>query len=208
MGSDTSGSTTFYHNGRTPSEVVDPSGLKMFGTHEIPGIVTRGVLLDMTSHLGSDPVPSGRAFTREGLEAAAKAAGVTIGERWTWSFHTGYMEAQASAKALDPKAPGIGKSAAGGDTPDAALPVSALRRTPGSNFGSSLALHDLVLDDRERAVAVSELHSEPSEYLARCGVLRMGAPEDSLEAESVEGVIENLPASLRRKAKTPRWRSQ
>ena len=69
-----------YHNGRTASEVVDPSGLKMFGTHEIPGIVTRGVLLDMTSHLGADPVPSGRAFTREGVEAAAKAAGGPIGK--------------------------------------------------------------------------------------------------------------------------------
>ena len=41
-----------YYNGATAADVFSPAGAKKYGTHEIPPIVTRVVLLDMLSFLG------------------------------------------------------------------------------------------------------------------------------------------------------------
>ena len=66
-----------YYNGVPVADFVTVSGLTQFGTHSLPPIATRGVLLDMTQAFG-DPVAPGTAFNKAEINAAAEAAGITI----------------------------------------------------------------------------------------------------------------------------------
>ncbi|MGD2132327.1 MAG: cyclase family protein [Maricaulaceae bacterium] len=82
-----------YYNGLTTAEIVDEEhGLRELGTHQIPPIVTRGVLLDMTEHFGVDMVEEGTAFNRAEIDAAAEAQGVEIRSGDVVLFYTGWMQ--------------------------------------------------------------------------------------------------------------------
>jgi kynurenine formamidase len=96
-----------YYNGVPVSEFVTTAGLTQFGTHALPPVATRGVLLDMTKQFG-DPVAPGTAFNKAEIDAAAKAAGVTIGEGDIVLFHTGTMKSQEGSTELSPVEPGLG----------------------------------------------------------------------------------------------------
>lgn len=97
-----------YYNGVPVADFVTPSGLTQFGTHTLPPIATRGVLLDMTKHFGVDPVPDGTAFNKAEIDAAAAAAGLTIESGDVVLFHTGYMKANENTEGLKQTEPGLG----------------------------------------------------------------------------------------------------
>ena len=96
-----------YYNGVPVSEFVTTGGLTQYGTHTLPPVATRGVLLDMTKQF-SDPVAPGTAFNQAEIEAAATAAGVTIGKGDIVLFHTGTMKATEGSTELSPVEPGLG----------------------------------------------------------------------------------------------------
>ncbi|MDJ0922664.1 MAG: cyclase family protein [Henriciella sp.] len=96
-----------YYNGVPVSDFVATDGLTQFGTHQLPPIATRGILLDMTKTFG-DPVPDGQAFNRAEIDAAAAAAGVTIESGDVVIFHTGKMKATAGQTTLSPGQAGPG----------------------------------------------------------------------------------------------------
>ena len=81
-----------YYNGTHASDFVDPKGLKKFGTHTIPPIVTRGVLLDMAAYFGVGMVPEGTAYNRAEIEGATERQGVTIRKGDVVIFHSGWMQ--------------------------------------------------------------------------------------------------------------------
>ena len=81
-----------YYNGLTSEQIVADGGLAELGTHTIPPIVTRGVLLDMTRHFEVDMVSEGTAFNRAEIEAAASAQGIQIRSGDVVLFHTGWMQ--------------------------------------------------------------------------------------------------------------------
>ena len=101
-----------YYNNRKAAEVVAPDGLKIFGTEALPGIVTRGVVLDMTKHFGKNPVPAGTAYTQEDIEKAAIVQGVRITKGDVVLLHSGYMKANEGKTKLSPAEPGLGVSGA------------------------------------------------------------------------------------------------
>lgn len=102
-----------YYNGARAQDFVTPGGLKKYGTHDIPPIATRGVLLDMTKHYRANPVAPGTAFNRAEIEAAAAAARVRIGRGDVVIFHTGYLAVAASDPAgYIARQPGLGKEGA------------------------------------------------------------------------------------------------
>jgi len=102
-----------YYNGLRAQDIVAPGGLKKFGTHDIPPIATRGVLLDMTKHYRASPVTPGTAFNRAQIDAAARAARVTIGKGDVVLFHTGYLPlAQSDPANFIARQPGLGKEGA------------------------------------------------------------------------------------------------
>lgn len=98
-----------YYNGTHASDFVSLTGLTKFGTHEIPPIVTRGVLLDMTEHYGEDPLPEGTAFNSEEIMAAAEAQDVIISEGDVVLFHTGWQPlAESDPERFLAGEPGLG----------------------------------------------------------------------------------------------------
>lgn len=79
-----------YYNGHTDSEFADAAGLTKLGLEKLPGLVGRGVMLDMAKHFGVDMVEAGTPYTEEDIKAAATAQGVTLGEgAWCFSTPTG-----------------------------------------------------------------------------------------------------------------------
>ncbi len=81
-----------YYNGRTVDEVFSPTGAQLFGTHAIPPIATRGVVLDMAGLKGVEMLDVDAApFGRADIEAAMKRQGVTIGKGDVVIFHTGWQ---------------------------------------------------------------------------------------------------------------------
>ncbi len=102
-----------YYNGKHAKDFVAPDGLKKYGTESVPPIATRGVLLDMAKLLKAKQLPAGRVFNRAEIEAAEKAAGVTIGKGDVVLFHTGWQSLATTNKAkFMGGEPGLGKEGA------------------------------------------------------------------------------------------------
>jgi len=98
-----------YYNGTPVADFWRPDGLVRFGIHELPPIVTRGVLLDIAGLRGVAVLPEGTAVNRAEIEAAARSQGVEIGRGDVVILHTGWQRIAAS----DPKRflagePGLG----------------------------------------------------------------------------------------------------
>lgn len=129
-----------YYNGITGKEVATSRALQ---TADIPPIVTRGVLIDMTRHYGKPMLEVGDTYNRAEIEAAMKAQGVAIGKGDVVLFHTGWMKGKmASEKDLyRSREPGLGEDGAifladlgvvaiGSDT----VALEALPSPPGKTF--------------------------------------------------------------------------
>lgn len=102
-----------YYNGAHAKDFVTPGGLKKYGTENVPPIATRGVLLDMAKLFKTKQLPAGRAFNKKEIEAAEKAAGVTIGKGDVVLFHTGWLALADKDKAkFMGGEPGLGKEGA------------------------------------------------------------------------------------------------
>lgn len=80
-----------YYNGNKLLDFADPTGLKKLGVEKVPPMVTRGVLLDMAAHYGTDVVKEGTAFNVKEIEEVAKKQGVEIREGDVVLFHTGWL---------------------------------------------------------------------------------------------------------------------
>jgi kynurenine formamidase len=139
-----------YYNGLTSEQLVRDDGLAELGTHTIPPIVTRGVLLDMTKHFQVDMVPEGTAFNRAEIEAAARAQGIQIRKGDVVLFHTGWLQLLGTDNrrfiSVQP-GPGVegaeyladlGVVAIGADTP-------ALEVIPFENPARAFAVHQTLL---------------------------------------------------------------
>jgi kynurenine formamidase len=82
-----------YYNCQKGSEFAQPDGLKKFGIEKFPALATRGVLLDMVSYFGQDPVKEGTAFNRSEIEGALKKQGVGAIEKGdVVIFYTGWTK--------------------------------------------------------------------------------------------------------------------
>lgn len=80
-----------YYNGNKLADFADATGLKKLGVEKIPPMVTRGVLLDMAAHYGTDIVKEGTAFNVKEIEEVAKKQGVEIRQGDVVLFHTGWL---------------------------------------------------------------------------------------------------------------------
>jgi kynurenine formamidase len=79
-----------YYNGNKLADFADPNGLKKLGIDKVPPLVSRGVLLDMAAHFGTDVVKEGTAFNTKEIEEVAKKQGIEIREGDVVLFHTGW----------------------------------------------------------------------------------------------------------------------
>lgn len=89
-----------YYNCNDAKEIVDVSGLKKLGTHLVPPIVARGVVIDMAGHLGVDAMAGGQGISVADLQQAVAAQGIEFREGDVILIHTGWTDAKlASAPA-------------------------------------------------------------------------------------------------------------
>ena len=86
------GENHVYYNATHARDFVTPKGLVKFSIHELPPIVTRGILLDMTKLLEMNPLPKGTAINQSEIERAAKAANVLIESGDVVLLHTGWLD--------------------------------------------------------------------------------------------------------------------
>ena len=108
------GEAGMYYNCNKAVDFIDITGLKKLGTHQVPPLVGRGVLLNMARYFGMDPLPAGKGITAADIQAAAKAQGVEIRQGDVVLFHTGWTDAMLES---DPSAwvagePGLTNGAA------------------------------------------------------------------------------------------------
>ncbi|WMS43795.1 cyclase family protein [Acuticoccus sp. MNP-M23] len=105
-----------YYGGRTYDDFAKPDGLTELGLDKLPGLVGRGVMLDMTKHFGVDMVEGGTPYTEEDIKAAAEAQGVEIREGDVVLFHSNWMDLLEGDNADPAKfgsvEPGVGVSGA------------------------------------------------------------------------------------------------
>ena len=97
-----------YYNGRKAADFVTTKGLTALSIDQIPPMVGRGVLLDMTRHFGENPLPPGRVFNEAEIKAQAEAQGVDIGKGDIVLFHTGWLSMADDADAFMAGQPGLG----------------------------------------------------------------------------------------------------
>ena len=102
-----------HYNGVHARDFYKPDGVTKFGTEAILPTATRGILLDMTKYYRQSPVTPGTAFNRAEIDAAATAAGVTIGKGDVVLFHTGWLStARANPAKFIATQPGLGREGA------------------------------------------------------------------------------------------------
>lgn len=81
-----------YFNCNRAPDFVRPDGLRRLGVEHVPAVATRGVVLDMTGYLGTDPVPEGTAFNRAEIEGAMRRQGIAALEPGdVVLLHTGWL---------------------------------------------------------------------------------------------------------------------
>ncbi|MCZ4255379.1 cyclase family protein [Sulfitobacter sp. G21635-S1] len=81
-----------YYNCLDEKEISAITGLTKLGTHDVPPLVGRAVIIDMAKHLGKEVMEAGEHFGSTEIKAAAEAQGVTMGEGDIILFHTGWTE--------------------------------------------------------------------------------------------------------------------
>ena len=105
-----------YYGGRTYNDFAPPSGLTELGLDQLPGLVGRGVMIDMAAYYGQDIVEEGTPYTEEDIKAAAEAQGVEIREGDVVLFNSNWMNL-LDGDSPDPERfgsaePGVGVSGA------------------------------------------------------------------------------------------------
>ena len=103
-----------YYGDRAVNDFAATDGLTELGLERLPGLVGRGVLIDMAEHYGQEIVEEGTAYTEEDIRAAAEAQGVEIREGDVVLFHSGWLNL-LDGDAPDPRRyvsvePGVGVS--------------------------------------------------------------------------------------------------
>ena len=72
------GSDGTYYNCFDGKEIAQLTGLTKLGTHNVPPIVARGIVLDMAAHRGVAHMQAGEVFTAEDVKAVEKKQGTPV----------------------------------------------------------------------------------------------------------------------------------
>lgn len=105
-----------YYGGRHYDDFAPASGLTELGLDKLPGLVGRGVMLDMAAYYGVDMVEEGTPYTEDDIRGAAEAQGVELREGDVVLFNSNWMDL-LDGDAPDPERfgaqePGLGVSGA------------------------------------------------------------------------------------------------
>lgn len=108
------GEDGLYYNCLDEKEISVITGLTKLGTHAVPPLVGRGVILDMAAQAGVEVMAAGQSFGEVEIKAAAEAQGLALGEGDIILFHTGWTEGmfESNPTAWGSAEPGISNAGA------------------------------------------------------------------------------------------------
>lgn len=86
------GEDGMYYNCLDEKEISAISGLTKLGTHAVPPLVGRAVIIDMARHMGKDVLVAGEHFGEAEITAAMEAQQITVNEGDIVLFHTGWTD--------------------------------------------------------------------------------------------------------------------
>ena len=92
------GEAGYFYNCNKGSDFSDISGLTKLGTHNVPPMIGRGVLIDMAKHFGVEHLQGGQPFGSNDIKTAMKTQSVEIRQGDVVLFHTGYTDAMLKAQ--------------------------------------------------------------------------------------------------------------
>ena len=103
-----------YYNCFDAKEFAQFTGLTKLGTHNVPPIVARGIILDMAAHRGVPYLKAGEHFSAEDVRAVEKKQGTPVREGDVVLFHTGWTDAKLESAPQEwvSAEPGIDESVA------------------------------------------------------------------------------------------------
>lgn len=102
-----------YYNGLHADEIYTFAGLKKLGTHALPPIVTRGVMLDIAAWKSVDMMKGGEVITVDDIKATARAQNIEIQSGDVVVLRTGWVKMlDRDGQAYLNSSPGIGMAAA------------------------------------------------------------------------------------------------
>ena len=81
-----------FYNGNTPADYVSTGGLTKMGIHNVPPIVTRGLVLDMAGQAGVEMMEAGTLITAEDIRSALEEADLAVEEGDVVLLHTGWLD--------------------------------------------------------------------------------------------------------------------
>ena len=139
-----------YYNGHKAADIVTTRGLTALSIDQLPPMVSRGVLLDMTRHFDANPLPPGTVFNEAEIKAQAQAQGVAIEKGDVVLFHTGHLNvADTDPDAFMSGEPGIGvggaKYLAGLDVVAVGADSWGLEAVPGEDPDLAFPVHPELL---------------------------------------------------------------
>lgn len=105
-----------YYNGHKAGDFAKAAGLTELGLHNLPGLVGRGVLLDMAKFYDVEMIEEGKAYTADDIKAAAAQQGVELREGDVVLFNSNWMNLldgpNPDPKRFGAAEPGLGVSGA------------------------------------------------------------------------------------------------
>ncbi|MEP5153606.1 cyclase family protein [Planktotalea sp.] len=86
------GENGYYYNCSSEKEISVITGLTKLGTHDVPPLIGRGIVLDMAAQAGVEVLQAGQSFGSAEIKDAAKKQGVEIREGDIILFYTGWTD--------------------------------------------------------------------------------------------------------------------
>ena len=82
-----------FYNCFDGKEIAQHTGLTRLGTHTVPPLVARGIVLDIAALRGVPHLQAGEHFSAQDVQAAEKRQGTPVREGDVVLFHTGWTDA-------------------------------------------------------------------------------------------------------------------
>lgn len=100
------------YNGRRNADVISSFGTTELGIEHMTPIISRGVLIDMAGHKGTDILPAGYAIQPNELDTALSKQGTAVQEGDVVLVNTGWGRHWSDPEKMLSGEPGLGKACA------------------------------------------------------------------------------------------------
>ena len=92
------GEAGYFYNCHRGADIAPITGLTKLDISQIPPLVARGVLIDMTKHFGVSYMAAGQPIEAQDIRAAMEAQNIAVNEGDVVLLHTGWTDAKLASE--------------------------------------------------------------------------------------------------------------